>query len=111
MGEQDSKGEEIILPLLALIEEQLVENLAQRLTLDLLWEWFPKGKHEGENLSWEPLIGQHKRELAPRVAEKFRGIRDRLFVELGHNPQRLDPNWLQKVERLIESVRDIDLPE
>jgi hypothetical protein len=105
--EQNPKREEIILPLLAVIEEQTVENLALRQVLDLLWEFFPKG-HEGENLGLEPLIDQQRRELAPRVAARFRVFHDRLAVAFGGDHPRLPEGWEQEVRRLIESAGKTD---
>jgi hypothetical protein len=106
--EQDPKSEEIILRLLALIESQVVENVAQRLALDLLWEYFPKGR-EGESLSLEPLIDANKKDVALRVADKFEAVRAAWLEELSQGRSRPLAEWEKIVRRLIESVRDIDL--
>ena len=106
--EQNPKGEEIILPLLTVIEEQTVENLALRQVLDLLWEFFPKGELEEENLGLEPLIDQKKKELAPRVSEKFHVFHDRLYAVFGGDHPQLPPNWREEVRRLIESAGEAD---
>jgi hypothetical protein len=108
MDEDTPKGTKIILPLLAVIERQTVENLALRQVLNLVWEFFPKGALEGETLGLEPLIGQHQRELTPRVAERFREFRDRLSAALGGDQRQLPPNWQEEVRRLIESAGETD---
>jgi hypothetical protein len=111
MGQEDSKAADIIGHLLDLIESQVIENLAQRLALDLLWEYFPKGAHGGENLGLEPLIDQKKKELAPRVSEKFQAVRAAWLEELSQSRSRPLAEWEKIVRRLIESVRNIDLSE
>ena len=108
MEEHNPKGEEIILPLLAVIEEQTIENLALRQVLDLVWEFFPKGVLEGESLGLEPLIDQQKRELGPRVAARFQVFHDRLFAAFGGDHSRLPEGWEQEVRRLIESAGDLE---
>lgn len=108
MEEHNPKGEEIILPLLAVIEEQTIENLALRQVLDLLWKFFPKGEPEGEKLGLKPLIDQQKRELAPRVAERFQVFHDRLFAAFGGDPSQLPPNWREEVRRLLDDNMDLE---
>jgi hypothetical protein len=102
--EQNPKSKEIILPLLAVIEEQMAENLALRQVLDLLWKFFPKGVLEGENLGLEPLIDQQKRELAPRVAERFHVFHDRLFAAFGGDHPQLPEGWEEGVRRLVDGL-------
>jgi hypothetical protein len=104
--EQNPKSEEIILPLLAVIEEQTVENLALRQVLDLLWEFYPKGAHEEENLGLEPLIDQQKRELAPRVAARFQVFHDRLAAACGGDHPQFPEGWEQEVRRLLDGDLD-----
>jgi hypothetical protein len=102
MDQDTPKGAHIILPLLAVIEEQTVENLALRQVLDLLWEYFPKGGPEGEKLGLEPLIAQQKLKLAPRVAEKFQVFHDKLSVVRGGDHPQLPEGWQEEVRRLVD---------
>lgn len=104
MDQNAPKKAKIILPLLGVIEEQTVENLALREVLDLLWKFFPKGVHGRENLGLEPLIDQQRRELAPRVAERFQVFHDRLFVVFGGDHPQLPEGWEEEVRRLIDGL-------
>ena len=107
MGQEGSKGAEIILRLLALLERYLVETVAQRTALDMLCEFWP-GEEE---IDWHLLVDASKNRIARGAAEQIELIRGILLEELsqGH-PQPL-AEWEKIVQRLIESVEDIDRPE
>jgi len=107
MDKENSKGVEIISRLMSLLETYLIENIAQRVALDTLREFWP-GEEE---LDWNVLVDGNKIRLAGVVHEKIELLRDILLEELLQGHLQHFEDWEKIAQHLVDSVEGIDPPE
>ena len=107
MERDDSNSAQIIDRLLGMIEKLLVDTVSQRVALNLLTEYWP----DDEKPDWHLLVGPTQIDMAQTVAESVQEIRGRLLEEIARGARMPLQEWETIVQRLIESVENMDRPE